>query len=160
GSQSAGDRGSTRSLQELRPFARKAMPQNDPRSASARVRGPDVVRVSDANTGPSLDAEERVSDQRTPSRSGAGGVLVLGVVAALLQAVNVQAQLIITVPANEEWVDTGMEVVQGDQLVFLDRGGEWSNVAGSPVGAKGRTGPFPGTQIADAPLATLIARVQ
>ncbi len=57
---------------------------------------------------------------KTRDRACASAVAV--VAATLLFVAPLHAQLTIAVPANQEWVDTGMDVMQGDQAVFLNRG--------------------------------------
>src|SRR6266496_4963102 len=83
--------------------------------------------------------------------------------ATLLFVAPLHAQLTIAVPANQEWVDTGMDVMQGDQVVFLNRGGQWSNGGKAPryVSARGFDGVrLPNSRLPDAPLAALIGHVR
>src|SRR6266496_961820 len=83
--------------------------------------------------------------------------------ATLLFVAPLHAQLTIAVPANQEWVDTGMDVMQGDQVVFLNRGGQWSNGGKAPryVSARGFDGVrLPNSRLPDAPLAALIGHIR
>ena len=85
-----------------------------------------------------------MADQLSRSRPGAARWLVVSAIAILgrlLPDTSLLAQVTVSVPAKQEWVDTGLEVVQGDHLVFLDHGGRWSNVGNPSFGAKGSGGP-------------------
>jgi hypothetical protein len=98
---------------------------------------------------------------KTRDRACASAVAV--VAATLLFVAPLHAQLTIAVPANQEWVDTGVDVMQGDQVVLLNRGGQWSNGGKAPryVSARGFDGVrLPNTRLPDAPLAALIGRIR
>ncbi len=63
----------------------------------------------------------------------------------------------VDVRANVEWVDTGVDVAEGQSL-NISATGQWSNSGPPAVGANG-WGPYDGTVLAGAPIAALIGRV-
>ena len=104
-----------------------------------------------------------MADQLSRSRPGAARWLVVSAIAILgrlLPDTSLLAQVTVSVPAKQEWVDTRLEVVQGDRLVFRERGGSWSNVLSGSFGPKGSGSLWQGTQLDKAPLGALIGRVQ
>lgn len=65
----------------------------------------------------------------------------------------------VVVDARAEWVDTGIDLRQGDRM-RVGAEAAWSNVAeGSLLGPDGYQSPYPGTVLADVPLGALIGRV-
>jgi hypothetical protein len=102
------------------------------------------------------DAGEPVIDGKDAARrDAAGGLQARG----LDQRVGYRAlPRTLDVPANVLWVDTGVDLKEGQGLV-IQASGQWSNSGPPSKGPEGFAGyHYPGT-VADADLAALIARI-
>jgi hypothetical protein len=63
----------------------------------------------------------------------------------------------ITIPANEMWVDTGIDVT-GKRIRIEYESGQWTNMIGSNSCDGEGKGPYPHLTVPDAPLAALVGK--